>query len=155
MDCKVRLEQYLREQDVPFQVQHHPEVFTAQEVAASEHVSGKQFAKVVMVLADGKLIMLALPAPKHVNLTNLKALLGAKDVRLATEEEFGLRFPGCDVGAMPPIGKLYDVPLYIDAGLAAGETIRFQAGTHTDTISLALADYTRVADAQVAELAVA
>lgn len=153
MDCKVRLEQYLREQDVPFQVQYHPEVFTAQEVAASEHVSGKQLAKVVMVLGDGKLIMLALPAPKHVNLANLRALLGATDVRLATEEEFAARFPDCDVGAMPPIGKLYDIPLYIDAELAAGETIRFQAGTHTDTISLAFADYMRVAEPKVAELA--
>lgn len=58
MDCKDRLEEYLRENTVPFQVQHHPRAVTAQEVAAAEHVPGEMLAKTVMVLADGEMVML-------------------------------------------------------------------------------------------------
>jgi hypothetical protein len=55
VDCKERLEGFLREDRVPFEVQHHPRAVTAQEVAASEHVPGKMLAKTVMVLADGEM----------------------------------------------------------------------------------------------------
>ncbi len=144
MQGKERLEAHLREHKVPFQTQHHAKVFTAQEVAGSEHIPGKMFAKVVMVIADGKLVMLALPASYVVDLGKVKAALGAQDVRLAEEAEFGSAFPDCDVGAMPPFGNLYDVPVYVDEALAEDETIVFEAGTHTDTMSLKYADYERL-----------
>src|SRR2546422_11514528 len=107
MDCKETLENYLRESRVAYQVQHHPRAVTAQEVAASEHISGKLLAKVVMVMAGGRLVMLALPAPERVYLPEVARVLGAREVRLADEKEFADAFPGCEVGAMPPFGNLY------------------------------------------------
>jgi Ala-tRNA(Pro) deacylase len=151
--CKERLEQYLKAQEVSFEVQHHPEAFTAQEIAASDHVSGNQLAKVVVVIADNELVMLAVPAPKHVDLVKAKSALNAKDVRLAREEEFAGRFPDCDVGAMPPFGRLYDLPLLLDKSLAGEGTIYFQAGTHMETMSMSFTDYERVAKPTLATLA--
>jgi Ala-tRNA(Pro) deacylase len=144
MQCKDRLEAYLRDNQVPFQVQHHPPAYTAQEVAASEHIPGKLLAKVVMVFADGQLAMLALPAPHRVDPARAAAALGAKEVRLAQEAEFAAAFPDCEVGAMPPFGNLYGVPVYVDEALAEDETIVFRAGTHTDTMSLRYADFARL-----------
>lgn len=153
MNSKDKLEAYLRDSKVPFQVQHHPVAYTAQEIAASEHVPGKMLAKVVMVLADGKMVMLALPAPYRVDLAKVSAILGAKEVRLAHEEEFAAAFPDCEVGAMPPFGNLYGLPVYVDKALAEDETIVFQAGTHTDTISMNYADFERLVKPTVAEFA--
>ena len=153
MNCKERLEAYLRDNKVPFQVQHHPVAYTAQEIAASEHVPGKMLAKVVMAFADGKMVMLALPAPYRVDLAKAGAVLGAKEVRLAHEEEFAAAFADCEVGAMPPFGNLYDLPVYVDKALAEDETIVFQSGTHTDTISMKYADFERLAKPAVAEFA--
>jgi len=153
MDCKERLEGYLRENSVPFELQHHPLAFTAQAVAESEHVSGRLVAKVVMVYADGKLTMLALPAPARVDLKRAVAELGVKEVRLAREEEFAAAFPDCDVGAMPPLGNLYGVPTFVDRSLTEDESIIFQAGTHTDTVRLAYKDYERLVKPVVAEFA--
>jgi Ala-tRNA(Pro) deacylase len=144
LTCKDRLEEYLRENGVSFEVQHHPSVFTAQEVAAAEHVSGKLLAKVVMVLADGEMVMLALPAPYEVDLEKTSEALGAKEVRLADEEEFKDTFHDCEVGAMPPFGNLYGLPVYVEEALAEDETIFFRAGTHTDTMSLKYADFERL-----------
>lgn len=153
MTCKERLEANLRDNKVPFQVQHHPLAYTAQEIAASEHIPGKMLAKVVMVFADGKMVMLALPALYRVDLEKTSAALGAKEVRLAQEGEFASTFPDCEVGAIPPFGNLYDLPVYVDETLAEDETIVCQAGTHTDTLSLKYADYKRLVKPNVANFA--
>jgi Ala-tRNA(Pro) deacylase len=152
MDCKDRLEAYLREKQVPFEVRHHPRAITAQEVAASEHVPGKMLAKTVMVLAEGKMVMLALPASYQVDVDKAGKVLGV-EVRLAHEEEFENTFPDCEVGAMPPFGNLYEVPVYVEAALAEDETIVFRAGTHTDTMSVSYADFERLVEPTIAEFA--
>jgi len=145
MNAKERLEDYLRRHDVPYQVQHHPRMVTAHEVALSEHIPADLLAKVVMVLADGKLVMLVLPASERVYLPQVARVLGASEVRLAEEREFALRFFDCEIGAMPPFGNLFGVPMYFDSMLAAEETIFFQACTHTDTISIKTQDLIRLA----------
>lgn len=152
MNCKERLEAYLRENNVQYQTQHHPTAYTAQEVAASEHLPGKMLVKVVMVLANGDMTVLALPAPQQVDLAKLRVVLG-KEVRLAREEEFSHVFPECEVGAMPPFGNLYNVPVYVEKSLTEDETIVFQAGTHADTMSIQYKDFERLVQPQVAEFA--
>jgi Ala-tRNA(Pro) deacylase len=144
MSCKDKLEAYLRENGVPFEIHHHPPAYTAQRVAEAEHISGKMMVKVVMAFADGKMVMLAVPAPKHVSLTKAAEAIGAKEVRLAHEDEFAAAFPDCDVGAMPPFGNLYGIPVYADVELAQDESIVFNAGTHEDTIHMKYADFERL-----------
>ncbi len=141
MKCKDRLETYLRDNLVPYEVQHHPSAFTAQDVAASEHLPGRLVAKVVMLVANGKMVMLVLPAPGRVHLPEIGRILSSRDIRLAEEVEFAALFPDCEVGAMPPFGNIYNVPVYVDKDLARQKTIYFQVGTHTDTMSVRFADY--------------
>lgn len=152
--CKARLEDYLRDNRVPYQGQHHARAITAQEVAATEHVPGKMFAKTVMIMADEeKTAMLVLPAPYRVNPEKAAAAVGAEEILLSDEEHFADTFSGCEVGAMPPFGNLYDVPVYADKTLSEDETIVFRAGTHTDTMSVSYADFQRLVEPTVAEFA--
>jgi Ala-tRNA(Pro) deacylase len=153
VECRDRLENYLRENRVPFEKQHHPRAVTAQEVAASEHVPGRMLAKTVMVLADGEMVMLALPAPYQVDLEKAAAALGVDEARLAEEEEFEDTFPDCEVGAMPPFGNLYGVPVYVEETLAEDETIVFRSGTHTETMSVSYSDFERLVEPTVAQFA--
>jgi Ala-tRNA(Pro) deacylase len=150
MGAKERLEEYLRDEGVGFEEHQHPEAFTSQEVAAAEHVPGRMVAKVVVVMADGDLIMLVLPGHHHVDLNRASEAIG-RQVRLATEEEFAPAFPDCEPGAMPPFGNLYGLPVYADRELAANERIVFDAGTHTDTMSIPYVDYERLAQPTVAD----
>jgi Ala-tRNA(Pro) deacylase len=155
MKCKERLEAYLREKGVPYQSQHHARAITAQEVAAAEHVPGRMFAKTVMVLPDDEvsMVMLVLPAPNHVNPLKASAALGVSEVQLAEEERFADAFPDCEVGAMPPFGNLYEVPVYVDRALAEDETIVFRSGTHTDTMSVSYADFEKLVRPTVVDIA--
>jgi Ala-tRNA(Pro) deacylase len=72
---------------------------------------------------------------------------------MADEERFAETFPDCEVGAMPPFGNLYGVPVCVDETLANDETIVFRAGTHTDTMSVAYADFERLVEPTVADFA--
>ena len=61
MEVPAKLVEFLNQSKVRYQLIHHPEAFTAQELAAIEHVKGKNHAKVVMVKADGEKFMAVLP----------------------------------------------------------------------------------------------
>ncbi len=144
MRCQEKLEQYLREQQIPYQIQHHPVAFTAQQIAEGEHISGKKVAKSVVIFADNTMVLLVLPAAFRVDLQKVQECLGVKQVHLAHEEEFQAAFPGCEVGAIPPFGNLYGLPIYVEQSLTTQETIVFPIGTHTETMSLKYADFERL-----------
>ena len=153
MDCQERLEQYLRDNGVSFEVMAHQQAFTMPEVAAALHVPGRQVAKVVVVKADGKTVMLVVPASHRLNFPQVRALLGAGKVSLAREDEFADLFPDCATGAMPPFGHLYDVPVYVDEALAEERDIVFRVGTHRHTMKVAYADFARLAQPTVGQFA--
>ncbi len=147
--CLERLRRILHEHGVPFEVQHHREVFTTQAMAAELHEKGAHVAKVVLARADGHIVMLVLPAPARVDFERAKEVLGVHYVRPAREDEFKSLFPDCDVGAMPPLGNLYGVATYLDQSLTLMPAIVFEAGSYRDTVRIALADYLRLAAPKV------
>ncbi len=139
-----RLEAYLRAHHVPYLWQHHPQAFTAQQVAEAEQISSKLVAKVVVVFAGGEPLMLVLPANRRVDLEEVAAVVERRPVRLAEEHELKRLFPDCELGAMPPFGNLYGLPVLVDGALARDEEIVFQAGTHMDTLRLRYDDFARL-----------
>ena len=147
------LEKYLRDQGVQFETVTHPVAYTAQEVAAAQHVSGERFAKVVIVNADGQLVMLVLPASFRVEFPKLKSVLKTKKVRLAREGEFDSSFTDCEVGAMPPFGNLYDLPVYVDESLADVREMVFKVGSHATSMKVKYADYKKLVKPQTADFA--
>jgi len=147
-----RLRKYLEENHVKYLTVSHSPAFTAQEIAASAHVPGRELAKTVIVKLDGKLAMVVLPAPDKVSAHRLKEVAGAKDVELASERDFADLFPRCEVGAMPPFGNLWDLEVFADAHLREDEFIVFNAGTHTELLKIAYTDFERLVHPRVAEL---
>jgi Ala-tRNA(Pro) deacylase len=143
MPIPPRLEFYLNENQIPFTHSTHPLAFTAQEVAHAERVSGRMIAKTVVVMADGNFVMAVLPADSLVDLQELHHVLGANHVRLATERELADLFPDCELGAMPPFGNLYGLPVYLDNSLAHQPAIAFNGGTHRDIVYMKFVDFRR------------
>lgn len=151
MLCRELLEAYLHNNHVPFDAHLHQPAYTAQAVAEREHIPGQMMIKVVMVVADGAMVMLAIPTSRRIDLARLSALLDAREVRLATEPELVGAFPDCEAGAMPPFGNLYNLPVYVDRSLEDDHTIFFQAGTHSAALSIDYADFKRLVAPKVAE----
>lgn len=154
MTCRERLERIFHELGVAYRVTPHRLAYTAQDVAASEHVSGYDVAKVVIVIVDHAPVMIVLPAPCRVDLERVRRALDAKTTRLATEKDFGDLFSGCDVGAMPPFGNLYGMPVYVDLSLTFHPEFTFNAGTHRETMTITYADFERLTRPHVVNVAI-
>lgn len=150
MEVAARVRSYLEENGVPFEVERHRPAYTAQEIAAVEHVPGSSFAKAVILMADGSPLMAVVSADRHVNIVNASAAMGP-GVRLATEAEFAPLCPDCERGAEPPFGNLYDMPVYLDTAFTSSEMV-FNAGNHEETIRMSTADYVNLVAPVRAEL---
>jgi Ala-tRNA(Pro) deacylase len=149
-----KLKAFLDDAGVKYVVTSHAPAYTAQEVAASAHISGKEVAKTVMVKLDGKMAMAVLPASYVIDFARLKGIAGASKADLASEEEFRSLFPECEVGAMPPFGNLYDMPVYVDRGLAEDEEISFNAGSHKELFRMAYRDFEKLVGPKTGEFGV-
>jgi Ala-tRNA(Pro) deacylase len=138
-----QIHEFLRGAQVPYSVVPHPLAFTAQEEAAVMHVPGRNWAKVVVCFVDGTPVEAVLPATLTVSLRRLLDLAGGNEIRLAEEGELSRLFPECEQGAMPPLGPLYQLQVYVDVALAAEDEIIFNAGTHTEAIAMRWADFAK------------
>jgi Ala-tRNA(Pro) deacylase len=151
MTCLERIEQYLKQQGVRYEVLRHARAFTAQRVAQAEHIPGKMQVKVVVLRGGGQFYMAVLPAIAHVDVAAFNRVVG-RECQLATEAEFKDIFPDCEIGAMPPFGSFYMLPVYADDLLEEDDEIVLQAGTHSDSVKIAWDDYLRIERPRLAEI---
>jgi len=136
-----KLRDFLDSHHIKYVTVIHSPAYTAMETAHAAHVRGKEMAKTVIVKLDGSMAMLVLPASYRVYPDLLRDAFGAGTVELASEGEFADRFPGCEPGAMPPFGNLYDMKVFVDQSLAEDQEIVFNAGTHTELMRMSWLDY--------------
>jgi Ala-tRNA(Pro) deacylase len=144
MSVLKRLKDYLDENQIKYVKISHSPAFTAQEIAASSHISGNELAKTVIVKVNDGFAMAVLPTTRKIDFESLKKVMNNKNIRLANEDEFKDIFPDCEVGAMPPFGNLYKLPVYVAKALAEHKEIAFNAGTHTDVIKISYSDFEKL-----------
>ena len=138
------LKEFLDKEKIKYVSIIHSPAYTAQEVAASAHIPGKELAKTVIVELDGQMAMAVLPANRKIVLQDLREVTGSDQVKFASEEQFRQRFPGCETGAMPPFGHLYGMEVYLAEALTGLEDIAFNAGSHTEVIRMSFKDFKRL-----------
>lgn len=135
------LQEYLDREHVRYDVLPHREAHRAVVLAELLQTPVQEMAKVVIIKADDWFVMTVLPASWHVDLHRLRDVFMTNHVRLATEQEFKDLFPDCELGAMPPFGPLYGLPVYVDRSLTQDEYIVFEAGNHSEAIRMRYWDF--------------
>jgi len=146
-----KLKEFLDQNKIKYITITHSPAYTAQEIAAIAHIPGKQLAKTVMIKFDNEMGMAVLPANHKVDFDMLKEMICAEFVLLATENEFKSMFPGCEPGAMPPFGNLYNMPVYVSEALTKDEEIAFNAGSHTELIKMSYKDFEKLVQPKIME----
>jgi Ala-tRNA(Pro) deacylase len=147
------LREFLDRNHIQYMVISHSVAYTTQGIAALTHTPGKELAKTVMVMADGKLAMAVVPASFRVDLYRLKRYPGADSVELASEFEFRDRFPDCETGSMPPFGNLYGMDVFVDQALAEDQEIAFNAGSHRELMRMKFSDFRELVKPAIIQLA--
>jgi Ala-tRNA(Pro) deacylase len=139
-----KLKEFLDTEKVKYVSIVHSPAYTAQEVAASAHITGRELAKTIIVELDRQMAMAVLPANRKIVLQDLREVTGSDQVKFASEEEFKKKFADCETGAMPPFGNLYGMEVYVAESLSENDEIAFTAGSHTEVIKLAYKDFERL-----------
>jgi Ala-tRNA(Pro) deacylase len=139
-----KLKEFLDQEKIKYVSLIHSPAYTAQEVAASAHITGKELAKTIIVELDGKMAMAVLPANRKSVLQDLREVTGSDEVKFASEEGFKEKFPGCETGAMPPFGNLYGMDVYVAECFTENDEIAFNAGSHTEIIKMPCRDFERL-----------
>jgi Ala-tRNA(Pro) deacylase len=140
-----KIKEYLDNAGVAYTGHPHRRAYTSQEIAESVHIPGQEMLKSVILETDDKqLVMAVLSSTETVNLDALREEIGCRVLRLASEAEFSDAFPTCELGAMPPLGNIFDVPVYCDVNLSENDEVDFNAGTHDETIRMKFDDYRRL-----------
>lgn len=150
----MKIQEYLKSEGVYFSEHDHAPAYTAQEIAAEEHVSGDMMAKPVMVRADDGYAMCVLPASYKLDTQKVRSVLKVKSVRLADEQELAKLFPEAEVGAESPFGNLHKMRVILDQHLARKEQICFQADSHRKAIRMSVKDYIRLVRPEIEDIAV-
>lgn len=140
------LRRLLEEKKVPYDLMPHREAFTAQEIAQASRVAGRLVAKPVIVReSENNYYMAVVTAPQQVDLATIHRMTGRPKGHLASEDEMRRLFPDCELGAMPPIGRLYGMPTYVDEVFRTHELIYFQPGNHHEVVKMRFVDFEQVA----------
>ena len=144
------LRTYLDGMGIRYEWLHHDsDAYTAQDLAMMEHVSGKRVVKPVVVEADGQFVLCALPASCYIDMERLREELHANTAKLADEDALRGLFPDSELGAEPPIGRMYGMETIVDESLSKQDEVVLQAGTHRDAVRMSFGDYMRVARPRV------
>jgi len=139
-----KLKEFLDKNNIKYISIKHSPAYTAQEIAAKSHISGKEMAKTVIVKVNNNVAMAVLPASFKIDFEALSEVTGSDNVSLAGEEEFKNMFPDCEIGAMPPFGNLYNLAVYVAQTLSEDEEIAFNAGNHSELIRMSYKDFERL-----------
>ena len=151
----MKIQEFLEEKNVPFEMLPHAETFDAQRMAATLHVSGRQVAKTVLLRANSgsEFFVAVLPANKSVDLELASKMLGGSQIELADESEIAKHCPDCELGALPPFGSEYCMKTIVDASLAEVDEIVFEANTHHEAVKMKFEDYQRTEEPMLGSFA--
>ena len=149
-----KLKQMLDQRSIKYISINHSPTYTARETAASTFVPRREFAKTIIVDLDGEKVMAVVSASRHVDLAGLRSLAGANEARLVSEDEFKASFPDCEPGAMPPVGSLYDMRVFVDEMITEIDDLCFNAGSHEQILRMDCGDYMKLEQPVVGKIAI-
>lgn len=133
---------------VRYELYEHKPVFTSEQAAKIRDTKIEQGAKALVMYADNKPVMLVLPGNRKVDTKLFKSKFKVKDLRMATPEEVR-ELTKTEIGAVPPFGNLFNLPLYVDSALGENEEIVFNAGLHTKSVKMFYKDFERLSHPKI------
>ena len=140
MTIATRLKNYIESAGVPYDTVAHQRTSTSRQSALAAHVPGSRMAKTVVVHHELGYALAVVPSTHRVELGALQEVMN-KRLGLATEDEAGLLFEDCDVGAIPPIGAAYGVPVVLDESFGDASDVYFEGGDHRTLVHVSGRDF--------------
>jgi Ala-tRNA(Pro) deacylase len=134
MTIAKKLQDYIDSEGITYDTVAHHRTATSSQTAEAAHVPGSRLAKSVVVHHEMGYVLAVVPATHRVELSTLQDVMNSED-------EVSTLFSDCDVGAVPPIGSAYGVPVILDESLDNASDIYFEAGDHKTLVHMSGANF--------------
>jgi Ala-tRNA(Pro) deacylase len=156
MAINPEVKNYLDEKQVVYEAVAHPQVFSTIEEAQTLGIEADEIAKTLVVHASrmpGDRALVVVPGSRKISNDKIREVFGSKHARLSLEDELEQEFPQFELGAVPPLGELLNLPVYVDERLLGHDTILFSGGTHTDSVKMDVNDFFGLCDSILVDVA--
>jgi len=140
MGIAMKLSDYLKANEVQYEVVNHSHSGNSMQTARASNVPARCVAKAVVLEDDRHAVMAVLPASRRLELRELQARDG-HSLRLATEAELKQLFKDCEPGAVPPMGMVYGIETIWDDSLMEQPETYFEAGDHETLVRMKTRDF--------------
>jgi Ala-tRNA(Pro) deacylase len=144
MNIAPSVQDYLASEQIAYEVIPHPRTDNSSGTAQAAHVPGARVAKAVVVKDKAGYVVAVLPASQHVAMSQLGGALHRRSLELASESELKNLFADCDLGAVPPLGAPYGLPMIVEETLAEQPDLFFEAGDHEHVIHVTQGEFLRL-----------
>lgn len=139
-----RIKEELASAHIAFETYEHEAVRTSEEAAQVRKTPLSWGAKAILMYQDGKPVMVVVPGDRKIDMKVFKQLYHIKDLRMATPGEV-VAVTSVEIGAVPPLGHIFGIPIFMDESLRENETVVFNAGLHTASVQMRQKDYEKIA----------
>jgi Ala-tRNA(Pro) deacylase len=136
MKIPAKIIKYLDKAKIKYEIINHKTVFTAYDKAATLKIKPNVIGKTLVLKADKDLIMALIPGNKNLDLGKIKKAAKAKKADFISETIIKNKFKGIKLGAIPPFGELWKLPLFIDRGLIKEKNIFISSGIYEASFKL-------------------
>src|SRR3989304_2006185 len=150
MALNPQVKAYLDSKQVTFEVIPHDRVFSSVDEARALGIEADEIAKSLVIHVThlpGDMALLVVPGSRKISNKKIQQIFATKHARLATEDEMARDFSQFELGAVPPLGELLNLPVYADERLLDHDTILFTGGTHSDSVKISVQDFVNMTNA--------
>jgi Ala-tRNA(Pro) deacylase len=137
------LKHFLDNNGIDYELVRHPYANNALGSAKSARLPPDKVAKCVMLEDEGGYLIAVCPASKRICLGDLYHEINRR-LEFASEAELADQLGDCVLGAVPPVGELYDMEVVVDADLFMQPDVYFEAGDHEDLIHVSAEAFQRI-----------
>ena len=139
-----------KENNVTYQLYEHEPVYTSQEAAKIRGVELKTGCKsMVLRTKDGKFVLANVAADRKIDLKKLERMLDRK-LSFASKEEV-LQTTNCESGSVPPFGKLFGLPTFLDESVLENDFVNFNIGMLTRSVKISKQDLLKLMDPTISK----
>jgi Ala-tRNA(Pro) deacylase len=143
MTIAPKLKKYIDGEGIRYDTVAHHRTATSRQSAIAAHVPGSRMAKSVLVHHEFGYALAVVPSTHRIEFAALQEILDKRLGRLglASEDEAVSVFDDCDIGAIPPVGAPYHVPVILDDSLVEDGDVYFEGGDHRTLVHVSCKDF--------------
>ncbi len=147
MSIAQKLQTFLNENHVDYEVVSHPYSERALNTAHSACIPVKNMTKAVVLNDTGGYVMAIVPSMNKLMLRWINTKID-RQLRLVTEQELQQLFPDCEQGAVPAIGTAYGMFTCWDDELNSVQDLYIEGGNHRELVHLAREQFKKLLQGQ-------